>query len=209
MRDVSGVTTATSFLGRRAALPLFVSAAAKAGFAHPTGEVGIAQGAAASGIPQMTPMLGSKTRLEMVAARRDIHVAAAETAAAGMRGPEGPEGQEGQGEEGARAGQEEAFPFSQFLQVYVDKDRTVTEAYVRSAAADGFAAVMITVDAAAVGKRERDLRLTPGGSAPRSKGGRWDTRLSWGDIGWLRGLTELPLLLKGVQCGADAVEAYR
>ena len=180
MRDVSTVLTATNILGHPVSMPLFISGAAKAGLAHPTGEVGLARGAAAGGIPQMCPRLGTKTLEQMAEARIEL-----------MQG---------------------AFPeFTQFLQVYVDKDRSACENFVRSAEQMGFKAVFITVDSATVGKRERDLRLTPGGSAPRGgKGaGRWDTKLSWSDAGWLRSLTTLPLILKGIQSGADAVMAYQ
>lgn len=33
----------------------------------------------------------------------------------------------------------------------------------------GYKALFVTVDSAGIGKRETDLRYTPGGSAPRSK----------------------------------------
>lgn len=67
------------------------------------------------------------------------------------------------------------------------------------------------VDSAGIGKRERDLRTTPGGSAPRSAATkrRWADDLTWGDVPWFRTLTPMPLVLKGVQSGADAVLAYQ
>jgi hypothetical protein len=67
------------------------------------------------------------------------------------------------------------------------------------------------VDSAGIGKRETDLRLTPGGSAPRSKASkrRWADDITWKDVPWFRSITKMPLVLKGVQCGSDAVAAYR
>lgn len=69
---------------------------------------------------------------------------------------------------------------------------------------------LIQVDSAGIGKRETDLRLTPGGSAPRSKATkrRWADDLTWDDVPWFRSLTKMPLVLKGVQSGADALLAY-
>ena len=57
------------------------------------------------------------------------------------------------------------------------------------------------VDSAGIGKRETDLRLTPGGSAPRSKNTkrRWADDLTWDDVPWFRSLTKMPIVLKGVQ----------
>jgi L-lactate dehydrogenase (cytochrome) len=68
----------------------------------------------------------------------------------------------------------------------------------------------IQVDSAGIGKRETDLRLTPGGSAPRSKSTkrRWADDLTWDDIPWFRSFTKMPIILKGVQCAADAILAY-
>lgn len=56
----------------------------------------------------------------------------------------------------------------QFLQLYVEKDRDASAATVKAANELGFQGLFLTVDSAGIGKRERDLRTTPGGSAPRS-----------------------------------------
>ena len=37
--------------------------------------------------------------------------------------------------------------------------------------------------------------------------GNLDPSLSWEDIRWLRGITRLPLLLKGIVCAEDALRA--
>eukprot|EP00892_Ulva_mutabilis_P012875 jgi/Ulvmu1/9960/UM059_0008.1 len=99
----------------------------------------------------------------------------------------------------------------QFLQLYVEKDRAASKATVEKANELGFSGLFLTVDSAGIGKRETDLRLTPGGSAPRSKATkrRWADDLTWDDIPWFRSLTDMPLVLKGVQSGADAVLAYQ
>jgi L-lactate dehydrogenase (cytochrome) len=103
------------------------------------------------------------------------------------------------------------------IQLYVHKDRALTLALIRRAERLGFSALVITVDAPTVGKRLRDIRARaaadgPGahatlGSAPRAGSSLFDERLSWSDLAWFRSVTALPLVLKGVQCGADAVLA--
>lgn len=104
-------------------------------------------------------------------------------------------------------------------QLYVHKDRTLTLALIRRAERLGFTALVITVDAPTVGKRLRDIRARaeaegPGafatfGSAPRGGSSLFDERLDWSDLAWFRRVTTLPLVLKGVQCGADAVLALK
>eukprot|EP00958_Prasinococcus_capsulatus_P015662 scaffold1675_cov361-Prasinococcus_capsulatus_cf.AAC.3 len=99
-----------------------------------------------------------------------------------------------------------------FLQLYVEKDRSASEKTVREAEALGYKALFLTVDSAGLGKRETDLRTTPGGSAPRSNAKslrRWADDLTWKDIPWFRSITKMKLVLKGVQSGADAVLAYK
>ena len=36
-----------------------------------------------------------------------------------------------------------------------------------------------------------------------------DPSLEWKDVAWFKSITEMPIILKGVQCGEDAVLAYR
>jgi 4-hydroxymandelate oxidase len=104
----------------------------------------------------------------------------------------------------------------------------VTESLVRRATSAGYGAIVVTVDVPMLGRRERDLRnvfaVPPGQgfgnfSAPppdpgpeRSAVARWfgwiqSPALSWDDIAWLRTLTPLPLVLKGVLRADDATRA--
>mmetsp|Transcript_13066 Transcript_13066/g.36760 ORF Transcript_13066/g.36760 Transcript_13066/m.36760 type:complete len:511 (+) Transcript_13066:286-1818(+) len=57
----------------------------------------------------------------------------------------------------------------QFLQLYTEKNRDASVATIKQATELGYKALFVTVDSAGIGKRETDLRYTPGGSAPRSK----------------------------------------
>jgi 4-hydroxymandelate oxidase len=119
----------------------------------------------------------------------------------------------------------------QWFQLYVQRDRGVTAELVRRAAAAGYEALVLTVDAPALGRREADLRhgfslpahLTPGnlelgdavllsGTDARSAlaaqfSASTDPSMTWRDLGWLRSLSPLPIVLKGVLHPDDARRA--
>ncbi|MEM7157306.1 MAG: alpha-hydroxy acid oxidase [Myxococcota bacterium] len=118
-----------------------------------------------------------------------------------------------------------------WFQLYVYRDRTATEGLVRRAEAAGCQALVLTVDAPQLGRRERDVRnrfhlpeglavanMLPAGygavDEPAAESGLAayfagliDPSLTWDDIAWLRELTTLPLLLKGVVRADDAARA--
>ncbi|KAI9680494.1 MAG: hypothetical protein M1817_003934 [Caeruleum heppii] len=123
-----------------------------------------------------------------------------------------------------------AAPASQpsFFQLYVNNDRSKTEALLRRLNALGnIKAIFLTVDAAAAGKREADERVTAdtsttlpmsgmtsrndkrGGGLGRLMGTFIDANLNWDDIAWLRTCTGIPIVIKGIQCAADAQLAMR
>ena len=109
------------------------------------------------------------------------------------------------------------------MQVYILRDRARTVDLVRRAAAHGYGALVLTVDTAVSGLRLRELRggvrLPPdlalpnvaGGSAQRAHDGglmavvtrEFEPSLTPDDIGWLAGLSDLAVVVKGVQ-RADA-----
>ena len=117
-----------------------------------------------------------------------------------------------------------------WLQLYVYREREVTRALVQRAEGAGCSAIVLTADTPVIGRRERDVRnrfglpseLTiahglmgveegPLGSddAPLHAylTRAIDPSLSWADIAWLRSLTELPILVKGIVRGDDARRA--
>jgi 4-hydroxymandelate oxidase len=114
-----------------------------------------------------------------------------------------------------------------WFQLYVLKDRDLTAELVKRAHAAGFGALVLTVDAAILGRRYRDDRnrfsLPPGiGMAnlegmglPETEGSRLfaffverhDASLSWDDLAWLDSLTPMPLVVKGIVRGDDARRA--
>ena len=96
----------------------------------------------------------------------------------------------------------------QWFQVYVFEDRAITEDLVEEAVDSGYGALMLTVDAPFLGRRERDIRIEfkiPEGLTPSGNifGEGFDTALSWRDLEWLAGY-ELPVVVKGILTAEDA-----
>ena len=104
-------------------------------------------------------------------------------------------------------------------QLYVNKDRAASERILKKIEDRGVSAVMLTVDAPVMGKRERDMRAkgeevetgvnhgeekkTKGGGVAQAISGYIDPNLTWDDIQWFRKTCKLPLYLKGIQTVAD------
>ncbi|KAJ5605410.1 hypothetical protein N7510_008191 [Penicillium lagena] len=111
----------------------------------------------------------------------------------------------------------------QWLQLYVNKDREITQRIVQHAEKRGCKGLFITVDAPQLGRREKDMRSKfsdPGSNVQsgesgvdRSQGAARaissfiDPSLSWKDIPWFRSITRMPIVLKGVQCVEDVLRA--
>jgi len=97
---------------------------------------------------------------------------------------------------------------------------------VQHAESRGVKGLFITVDAPQLGRREKDMRMKFEAEDPsvvstsgsqgvdRSQGAARaissfiDTALKWDDLTWFKSITKMPLILKGVQCWEDALEAY-
>lgn len=120
-----------------------------------------------------------------------------------------------------------------WMQLYIYKDRLVTEQLIRRAEAAGFKALVLTVDAPTFGIRRADLknrfrlpdhlRLANfsgemsqfggggggGGSNSLTAYGHmeFDDGLTWTDVQWLLGFTNLPVIVKGILSAQDAVIA--
>jgi L-lactate dehydrogenase (cytochrome) len=69
MRDVSNIDMATTMLGHKTSFPVYISGAAKGGFAHPDAEVALCRAAAAAGVLQMCPHMSTKTFEQIAEAR--------------------------------------------------------------------------------------------------------------------------------------------
>ncbi|HEV8194141.1 MAG TPA: alpha-hydroxy acid oxidase [Ktedonobacterales bacterium] len=101
-----------------------------------------------------------------------------------------------------------------WFQLYVYRSRTFAESLVRRAEAAGFRAIVLTVDSPRWSRRQRSMRSEAEipqywtGNLPEIEGETYDTLvLTWADIAWLRSLTSLPLVLKGILTAEDATLA--
>lgn len=172
----------TRVLGRDWRMPLAVAPLAYHTLVDPEGEAATAAAAGAAGVPLV---------LSTFAGRRFEDIAASAS------GP-------------------------LWLQVYCFRDRGVTRALIERAADAGFEALVLTVDAPRLGRRLRDLRndfRLPAGIVPANLPGadysspsghastEFDPCLDWTVVDWLRSVSTLPILLKGVLTGADAARA--
>jgi 4-hydroxymandelate oxidase len=186
LRGVAERTLDSELLGCRTRMPIIIAPTAFHRLAHPCGESATARAAAASGVIMVVSM-ASTTPIE------DIAKAAAEAQA-----PVEPQ---------------------LWLQLYVQPDLEFTEALVRRAEEAGCTALVVTVDSPVFGRRERDLRNgfvdLPDGlhcELMRSAGGpvrriEFFAELGWRHLGWLRRITRLPIVIKGVTHPADALLA--
>ncbi|XP_054740491.1 uncharacterized protein LOC129246022 [Anastrepha obliqua] len=121
---------------------------------------------------------------------------------------------------------------NKWFQLYVYRDRSLTEQMVRRAEKSNFKAIVLTIDAPVFGQRRSDIRnkfsLPPHLSLGNFKGikadgvhsddgstsginayvsKQFDPTLTWKDVEWLVKLTRLPVIVKGVLTREDAVLA--
>ncbi len=118
-----------------------------------------------------------------------------------------------------------------WFQLYVYKDRTVTEDLVRRAVDAGYRALCLTVDTPLLGRREKDARnrftLPPGLEIANLRGAGLeeipdaerdsafakyvvdllDPSLTWRDVEWLKSTSGLPVVVKGIMTAEDAALA--
>ncbi|KAK1143287.1 hypothetical protein N8T08_006814 [Aspergillus melleus] len=182
LRSIRAVDTSTSLLGKSVSLPVYMSPVGIAKLAHPNGERALAAAAGKEGVAQVLAN-GSSFPIESV-----------------MK---------------ARVREDQPL----FAQLYVNKDIKKSEDTVRRADAAGAGAIWITVDSPVVGKREMDERLnlqiqardnpaTKGQGVAKTMASSISPFIDWDILTWIRGLTSLPIVIKGIQCVEDAVLAY-
>src|SRR3989449_1226892 len=191
LRDVSKRDTKTVLLGERVSMPVCVAPTSFHALVHPEGEVATARGAATAETILIASTISTEP-LEEVAAAPD-----------------------------ARRG----------FQLYVYRDRAVTEELVARAVKSGYKALCLTADTPVLGRRERDERnaftLPPGFGIANLKGvgldgmpevehgsafakyvtDLLDSSLTWADVDWLKSISPLPLVIKGIMTAEDAVLA--
>ncbi len=103
-----------------------------------------------------------------------------------------------------------------WFQLYIYPSLQVAERLVRRAEAAGYRAIVLTVDLPYVGNRERDKRhnvtIPPAPFREANfegieKVGLELVMLTWETVSWLRSITSLPILLKGILTAEDARQA--
>jgi isopentenyl diphosphate isomerase/L-lactate dehydrogenase-like FMN-dependent dehydrogenase len=194
VRDLS-----VEVLGTESPFPFFLAPVGVLSIAHAEGELAPARAAAALRVPFILSSAASHSIEEIAAAMGDA---------------------------------------PRWFQLYWISDREVVESLVRRAEASGYGAIVVTLDTLTLGWRPRDLRnaylpFRQGeGIAQFTSDPVFRSRLSvppeedllvaagtmlamfpnlalrWEDLAWLREMTSLPLLAKGVLTAADAVRAF-
>lgn len=186
--DVSAVDTSSRLVGSAVTMPVGVAPMAFQHFAHPDAELATARAASRAGVLFCLSTMSSRS-IEDVAAAADV-------AGGGPR----------------------------WFQLYVHRDRGVSAELVQRAEAAGYSAIVLTVDLPIAGRRERDIRNALGypqvfgnfgrpasaddaeGERPLAAvvGGFNDGVLNWSDLAWLRKLSGMPVVIKGVLAADDA-----
>jgi len=113
-----------------------------------------------------------------------------------------------------------------WFQLYIYKDRDLTMSLIRRAEKSGYKAIVLTVDAPVFGIRYKDIRngfslpshlrlgnfpdklseinKTDGSGLTAYVMSLFDDRLVWDDVKWLKSVTDLPIIVKGILSAADA-----
>jgi 4-hydroxymandelate oxidase len=191
--DVAVRDLSTTILGRKMAVPILIAPMAFQRLAHADGELATARAASSRGFGMILSTFSTSTIAEVRAS---------------TGGP-------------------------LWFQLYVYRDRGATKSLVERAESEGCEALVFTVDAPVIGRRERDVRnrlQIPDGlrvanalataarlpSEAVADSGlahfvmqQIDPALQWRDIEWLRALTRLPIVVKGIQRGDDGARAAK
>ncbi|XP_051242944.1 hydroxyacid oxidase 1 [Dicentrarchus labrax] len=197
LRDVSTVDLSVSVLGQKLSMPLCVAATAMQRMAHFEGETATARACRAVGTGMMLSSWATSTIEEVMSAMTSV-------GAGGVL----------------------------WLQLYIYKDRELTLSLVRRAEEAGYKAIFVTVDTPYLGRRWADMRnrfklpshlsmsnfstaslaFSEGNYGNNSGLAVYvakaiDPTLCWDDITWLKKHTHLPVIVKGVLNGQDAIQA--
>lgn len=186
LRGMTQRRLTTTLLGTEFPAPVLLAPVGVLGIVHPDAELAVARAAAATGVGMVLSTAAS-TPMEQVAV-----------------------------ELGAAAG---------WYQLYWPRDREVAVSLVRRAERAGYRALVVTVDTWVLGWRPRDLTgaylpflvgeglanytsdpvfAASLGPEPTAAIARFvqifgNPELTWEDLAWLRGCTDLPIVVKGVQ----------
>jgi lactate 2-monooxygenase len=187
-------------LGTRSAAPFLLAPIGVLDIVHPDGELAVARASVATGVPMILSSAASNSIEDVAEAMGDA---------------------------------------LRWFQLYWVSDRAICESFVRRAEAAGYSAIVVTLDTLVLGWRPRDLANTylpfmqgqgcaqfftdpvfrgylaapPEEDVLSAAALMLSTfpnlALTWDDLAWLRDLTELPLVVKGVLTAEDALEAQK
>jgi L-lactate dehydrogenase (cytochrome) len=143
--DVSKIDTRTTVMGQHMPYPFAFSPTGFTRIATSAGELAVARVAARHGVPYTLSTLGTRSIEEVAAAAAGVTAARA-TGATATTGTATT----------ATARDTTAAPL--WYQLYVWKDRGLSRELVQRAKAAGYKAIMVTVDTAVFGRRDRDVR---------------------------------------------------
>jgi isopentenyl diphosphate isomerase/L-lactate dehydrogenase-like FMN-dependent dehydrogenase len=186
--DVSKRDLTTEVFGQKISMPVIIAPTAFHKMAHIEGEVAVAKAATKAGTIMILSTLSNSSVEEVV----------------------------------------KASSGNIWFQLYVFKDREITKSLVKRVEDAGCKALVLTVDAPLLGQRERDIRNKfnlPDGftvknlepfykeklSLKHDSGiagyfsENLDPSLNWKDIDWIKSITKLPILIKGISCKEDAL----
>ncbi|WP_148096690.1 alpha-hydroxy acid oxidase, partial [Aphanothece sacrum] len=192
--DVSHIDLNTSILGQNLSIPIGVAPMAFQCLAHPEGEIATAK--VTSNLKTLLILSTlSTTSLEEVATCQSHNL--------------------------------------RWFQLYIHRDKGLTKALVERAELAGYTALCVTVDAPVMGRREADIRnqfslpsplklanlvTMTDLTIPQTIGEsglfayfqqQIDPSITWKDIEWLQSITKLPIVLKGILRGDDAILALK
>jgi lactate 2-monooxygenase len=198
LTDVSKPSYASTVLGASLPVPMLLAPVGVLGIAHPDGELAVARAAAGLGIPMILSNAASASMEDVAAAAGDGH---------------------------------------RWFQLYWPKERPVAASFMARARASGYSVLVITLDTRLLAWRPRDLdhaflpflrgigvqnyltdpafqagladtaRADPGAAILRWTQIFGNPSLTWDDLPFARENWDGPIVLKGIQCVADARRA--
>ncbi|MFD8546332.1 alpha-hydroxy-acid oxidizing protein [Streptomyces sp. NPDC059649] len=196
LRGITRRDLSVSVLGERLPTPVLLAPISAHTTVHPEGELATVRGAADAGVPFVLSSYASHSLEEVAAA---------------------------------------AGPGPRWFQLYWPTDDALTASLVRRAEASGYTALVVTVDNPSIGYRPADLdhgflpmlrgvglahytsdpvfrAALPPNAGTKEVVRHWagvtgHLALTWERLAWLRGLTDLPVLVKGVLHPDDARRA--
>ncbi|KAF2397185.1 hypothetical protein EJ06DRAFT_559301 [Trichodelitschia bisporula] len=194
--DVTKCNTSTTFLSHPVALPFYVSPAAMARLAHPSGEAGIAAACAKYGVAQIISHNASTTPEAIVAAASPTQVFGWQLYV-----------QTNRAASEAMLARIAALPSIKFIVLTLDAPVAGKREHDERTAT-ALSADVVVGSGSGTGAEERAARAEGGVGKALFAGTAMD--LTWSaTLEWLGRHTNLPIVLKGVQTHEDAVLASR